>query len=160
MTEPKKARSEFCKGKATRLETTFNGAPAPGGNYYEASKHYVKACKNPVAGKHPHGLGYGGIDSDVFRALLKRGCLTIELNLAGEPSRFATFRDFLQEGVSVRWKDQRFPGPRRYLSEQYWYDSPLLLKRRRLEIQKEEKRRTEEKSQLGLWGGFMPAAHQ
>ena len=152
----KARRSEFCKGKAVNLETTFDGGPAPGGSYYPESRHYVKKCNKAGAGRHPHGCGLGGIDDDIFRELISRDCLTIELQLPGEPPRYAAFKDLIQEGVSVRWRDPRFPGPRRYLRESFWCESPFRLRARLQEIQQEERRKTEQAhtKQLNLLNGF------
>lgn len=157
----KARRSEFSKGKAVELHTTFDGGPARGGNFYPDSRHYVKKCNKPGAGRHPHGGGLGGIDDDIFRELIERDCLTIELQLPGEPPRYAAFKDLIQEGVSVRWRDPRFPGPRRYLKENFWHESAFRLRSRLEEISREEHLQAEREhtKQLNLLDGFLSLAN-
>jgi hypothetical protein len=157
----KARRSEFSKGKAVELQTIFDGGPAPGGSYYPESRHYCKRCKGKNAGRHPHGGGLGGIDDDIFRELIERDCLTIELQLPNEPVRYAAFKDLIQEGVSVRWRDPRFPGPRRYLKENFWHESAFRLRSRLEEISREEHLQAEQEhtKQLNLLDGFLSLAN-
>lgn len=150
MNRPVKTRSELCKGKPIKLQTTFNGFPAPGGCFYPESAHFVKRCKNPTAGKHPQCGAFGGIDSEVVRELTRRKCRTMELLIGDEPPRFCAFEDFLGKGFPVRWRDSRFNGPRHYLDVQFWFSTMFGLRLRQNELNQEKLQREKKEKQLEL----------
>jgi|GEM_PF-1107897 hypothetical protein len=145
-----RARSEFAKGQMVQMKTTFDGTEAPGGNYYPETRHYVKACRNSNAGRHPHRPVFGGIDSEIFSELKRSRCQTIELRLPGQTPMYATFEDLLEEGFSVFWKDPRFSGPRRYLDQRFWYRKPSDVRSRLSKLQERRRMGSGEGRQLTI----------
>ncbi|MGI6784148.1 MAG: hypothetical protein ACOX5A_07950 [Aminivibrio sp.] len=103
------------------LQTSYNGRPAPGGIYNPKTGHYVKACKNPAAGKHPYRLSFGGIDDLILEELKRLGCRTMTLKLGDGATYHTDFNTFKENAFPIRWKDPRFTGgPRWYLDGQHW----------------------------------------
>ncbi len=139
------SRSDLTKGKSASLSTAFNGRPAPGGAFYPESKHYRKVCKSPKAGRHPYRDALGGIDAPIVEELQRRGCETIELQLADKTVHYALFQDLMTSGFLVRWKDRRFPA-RWYLGGPFWCSTVEALRDRQSALQAEQLAREPEKA--------------
>lgn len=109
-------------GKGERLSTVYAGKEAPGGYYYTVTKHYVKMCKHVSAGRHPATGDLGGIDVPIIEELTRRGCKTMQLELANGESFFIPFAVFKNKCRIVKWRDTRFPA-RAYCPETFWVTS-------------------------------------
>jgi len=110
------------EGKGVKLTTIYAGRPAPGGVFYPASMHYAKVCKNASAGRHPATGDLGGIDMPVIEELKRRGCKTMQLELANGKNFYIPFEVFKDKCRIVKWRDARFPA-RAYCPEIFWATS-------------------------------------
>jgi len=108
--------------KAERLSTIYAGKQAPGGCFYPATKHYIKKCKHVSAGRHPVTGDLGGIDIPVIEELKRRGCKTMQLELANGKNFYIPFEVFKDKCRIVKWRDARFPA-RAYCPEIFWTTS-------------------------------------
>lgn len=118
------SRLQNCKGE--KLTTRFAGREAPGGVYYPETRHYLKVCKHPSAGRHPATGEIGGIDVPIVQELQKRGCKTLQVILADGSGYFIQLPVFLDKGRRVSWKDRRFPA-RMYCPAAFWHRSETEL---------------------------------
>lgn len=110
------------EGIGERLLTVYAGKEAPGGYFYPATKHYIKKCKHASAGRHPATGDLGGIDVPIVEALTRRGCVTMQLELANGESFYIPFAVFKDKCRVIKWRDVRFPA-RAYCPEVLWVSS-------------------------------------
>jgi hypothetical protein len=134
------------KGKGEKLMTRFAGREAPGGVYYPETKHYLKVCKHPSAGRHPKTGEIGGIDVPVIQELGRRGCITLQVVLADGSGYFIPFAAFLEKGRTVSWNDRRFPA-RMYCPAAFWHRNETELLHAIQEAEIEAQKAAEEKRQ-------------
>lgn len=116
------------EGKGEKLLTIYAGKEAPGGYFYPVTKHYVKKCRHASAGRHPVTKELGGIDVPIISELTRRGCKTMQLELANGESFFIPFAVFKNKYRIVKWRDERFPA-RAYCPEVFWVTSKTELKK-------------------------------
>jgi len=112
--------------KCERLSTIYAGKEAPGGYFYPATKHYIKKCKHVSAGRHPATGDLGGIDVPIIEELARRGCVTMQLELANGESFYIPFAVFKDKCRVIKWRDVRFPA-RAYCPEIFWATSEVEL---------------------------------
>lgn len=115
------------EGKGERLLTIYAGKEAPGGYFYPMTKHYIKKCKHVSAGRHPATGELGGIDVPIVEELTRRGCKTMQLELANGKNFYIPFGIFKNKCRIVQWRDARFPD-RAYCPEVFWVTSETELK--------------------------------